>query len=88
MVNEKLHLSILCPEKTIYDGDATRVTLPGSAGAFTILPHHAAIVSSLRSGIVSYVTDSGEQFVNIENGFVEMSGETVLVCITLTANEN
>ena len=45
---KKLHLSIVSPEKSIFDGDVSIVTLPGTVGSFSILPGHAPIVSSLR----------------------------------------
>ena len=51
-----LHLNIVSPEKEIFDGEVDSVTLPGAMGSFTILPQHAPIVSSLKAGLVSYVT--------------------------------
>ena len=44
---KELHLSIVSPEKSIFDGDVKIVTLPGMIGSFSILPGHAPIVSSL-----------------------------------------
>lgn len=80
---EGLHLSIVSPEKEIYDGEVMRVTLPGVIGSFTILPQHAPIVSSLKEGKLSYVTeDNEEQTLDIQGGFMEMSGGTVSVCIS------
>lgn len=78
-----LHLSIVSPEKEIYDGEVMSVTLPGVVGSFTILPQHAPIVSSLKEGKLSYVTeDNEEQTFDIQGGFVEMSNGTVSVCIS------
>ena len=54
------------------------MTLPGVIGSFTILPQHAPIVSSLKEGKLSYVTEDNEECtLDIEGGFVEMSDETV-----------
>lgn len=50
-----LHLNIISPEKTLYDGDIERVTLPGTLGPFTIYPHHAPIISSLEKGSIEYI---------------------------------
>ena len=47
---KRLHLSIVSPEKEIYNGEVNSVTLPGVIGSFTILPQHAPIVSSLNEG--------------------------------------
>lgn len=82
MSEHKLHLNISSPEKQIYDGEVSLVTLPGSAGSFNILPRHAPIVSTLKKGTVTYVTDGNEQSVEINGGFVEMSNGVVSVCIS------
>ena len=81
--NDTLQLRIVSPEKIIYDGEILRVTLPGANGSFTILPHHAPIVSSLQSGKLIYFTpDDVGHGIDIESGFVEMSDEIVSVCIS------
>ena len=45
---KELHLSIVSPEKSIFDGDVKIVTLPGMIGSFSILPGHAPIVSNVE----------------------------------------
>ena len=57
---KELHLSIVSPEKSVFDGDVKIVTLPGTIGSFSILPGHAPIVSSLKAGTLSY-TDDGRR---------------------------
>ncbi|WP_294634881.1 ATP synthase F1 subunit epsilon [uncultured Bacteroides sp.] len=79
---KKLSLNIVSPEKEIYNGEVESVTLPGMTGAFTILPQHAPIVSSLRAGKLTYVPVGGEkQDLDIRGGFVELSGGVVSACI-------
>lgn len=78
---EKLHLNIVSPEKELFDGEVSRVNLPGTLGAFTILPEHAPIVSSLVKGTLTYVTDK-EYTLDIEGGFIEMSNGVVSVCVS------
>lgn len=79
----ELHLSIVSPEAAIYDGEVTSVTLPGTMGVFSILMHHAPIVSSLKAGTVSYITLDGEEHtLDIHSGFVEMSHGEASVCIS------
>ena len=82
---KELHLSIVSPEKSIFDGDVKIVTLPGTVGSFSILPGHAPIVSSLQAGTLSYTTMEGEErTIDIQGGFVELSDGTVAACISLT----
>jgi F-type H+-transporting ATPase subunit epsilon len=78
---KKLHLNIVSPEKELFDGEVSSVCLPGVLGAFTILPEHAPIVSSLTEGTVSYVADK-EYKLDIHNGFIEMSNGVVSVCVS------
>lgn len=74
---KELHLSIVSPEKSIFDGNVKIVTLPGMIGSFSILPGHAPIVSSLKAGTLSYTTMDGEEHtMDIQGGFVEMSDGT------------
>ena len=78
---KKLYLNIVSPEKEIYNGEEESVTLPGTIGTF-ILPQHAPIVSSLREGKVMYVpTEGEEQTLDIEGGFIELSGGVVSACV-------
>lgn len=82
MGNKALYLDIVSPEKEIFKGEITSVTLPGAAGSFTILPHHAPIVSILNKGTIRYVSPEGEKSIDIEGGFVEMSNNAVSICIS------
>ena len=78
-----LHLSIVSPEKEIYNGEVSSVTLPGTTGIFSILPQHAPIVSSLKEGKVIYVTTEGaEHSLDIQGGFVELSNGEASVCVS------
>ena len=80
---KELQLSIVSPEKSIFDGDVKIVTLPGTVGSFSILPGHAPIVSSLQAGTLSYTTMEGEErTIDIQGGFVELSDGTVSACIS------
>lgn len=79
---KELHLNIVSPEKELYDGVVNSVTLPGVLGAFTILSHHAPIVSALKAGkMVFETTDGAEHSQEIQGGFMEMSNNCVSVCI-------
>lgn len=77
-----LELTIISPEKKLFQGEVRRVTLPGIMGSFTILPQHAPVVSSLQAGKVTYVkADGTEETRQINGGFIEMNSNHVSVCI-------
>ena len=68
---KELHLSIVSPEKSVFDGEVKIVTLPGTVGSFSILPGHAPIVSSLKAGTLGYTTMDGEEHtLDIQGGFI------------------
>ena len=73
-------LHILSPEGTVLETQAELVTLPGRAGAFTVLKDHAPIVSALDKGNVRYISNGKEQFVAIKEGFAEVKNNVVTVC--------
>ncbi|MFI5135227.1 MAG: ATP synthase F1 subunit epsilon [Chitinophagales bacterium] len=76
-----MQLDILTPEKKIFSGQATSVSLPGSAGRFQVLNNHAPIISSLKKGTVKVIADSQETKWNITGGLVEVLKNKVTVLV-------
>lgn len=76
-----LHLTIVSPERILFEGDADAVTLPGAMGAFMVLPGHAPIVSALTPGAVRYRNKGEENEISVKGGFAEVSNNEVSVCI-------
>lgn len=74
-------LEIISPEKTIFKGEVDSVNLPGSAGGFTVLPRHAALISSLKQGEISYNIGDAITTLTISSGFAEVRDEVVSVCV-------
>ncbi|MBK6545371.1 MAG: ATP synthase F1 subunit epsilon [Saprospiraceae bacterium] len=73
---------ILTPEKTLYEGDAKTVKVPGLQGQFEILDRHAPIVSALSKGTVKLTDSKGEKHsFEIHNGFVEVMKNEVNVLV-------
>lgn len=59
-------ISVLTPDRTIFVGDISAVTLPGTAGEFQIKSRHAALVSSLTEGKVTVKTAGTYTYYNEE----------------------
>ncbi len=74
-------LEILTPDKTIYEGEATSVTLPGTLGFFEILNNHAPIISTLEDGKVTVRGGKAgkEEIFLIKGGVVEGSHNKVVI---------
>jgi F-type H+-transporting ATPase subunit epsilon len=72
-------LEILTPDKTVFEGEATSVTLPGTLGQFEILNNHAPIISTLEDGKVTVRGGAKEETFNIQGGVVEASNNKVII---------
>jgi F-type H+-transporting ATPase subunit epsilon len=84
-VSDKLLLSLLSPERKIFEKvEVTSVNLPGAEGALQILPGHADFVSTLETGPFSFeAVQSQEDFGKsgvISSGFFQVKSGHVIVC--------
>ncbi len=75
-----MHVTIVSPEKILFDGQAKSVAVPGGKGRFEVLENHAPIISNLVEGNVSL--DGGNTFkVKVKGGFVEVTHNEVSLCV-------
>ncbi|MFI5158253.1 MAG: ATP synthase F1 subunit epsilon [Sphingobacteriales bacterium] len=72
-------LEILTPDKKVFEGEATSVTLPGTLGSFEILNHHAPIISTLQDGKLVVRGSGKEEVFLIHGGVVEALNNVVTV---------
>lgn len=72
-------LEILTPDKKIFEGEVTSVTVPGTLGSFQILKDHAPIISTLEDGPVIIKNKTEEQTFNIKGGVVEVLKNKIVV---------
>jgi F-type H+-transporting ATPase subunit epsilon len=70
-----MFLEIITPDRKVFAGEATVLTLPGVGGSFQVLNDHAAIVSTLQKGELT----ADKQTFQIEGGVVEVLNNKVLV---------
>jgi len=74
-----MDVQIITPDKSLYDGKADLVTVPGTSGSIGILNNHAPLVSSLSKGEVKIVLGNKEEFFKIDGGVVEVLKHSVVV---------
>jgi F-type H+-transporting ATPase subunit epsilon len=75
----EIKLEIVTPEKKVFDETVDSVTVPTSTGEVGILPNHSPLISSLKSGILSYSNRGASEKLVVSGGFVEVSTNTVSV---------
>jgi F-type H+-transporting ATPase subunit epsilon len=67
-------LSVLTPEKTAFEGDVEYVEVPGTEGYLGVLANHAALVTALASGTLTYRLPGGTtETIQVSGGFFEVS---------------
>ena len=74
-----MYLTIRTPDQKVFEGSISKITLPGSTGAFQILKGHAPIVSTLVRGAIIYSNEHNEQEVFIEKGVVEVKEDSITI---------
>jgi F-type H+-transporting ATPase subunit epsilon len=87
---DKLSLEVVTPFRTVLNEDVDSVTLPGIEGELGILPEHVPLLTTLDTGIMSYVNDSGNtQAIAVHWGYAQVDGNNVRVLAELaeTADE-
>jgi F-type H+-transporting ATPase subunit epsilon len=79
---DSLYVNVIIPEKNLYSHVAISATLPGLVGEFTILPDHAVLVSSLKSGVISLVTNQESAHkIFISSGFAQINKNNVNILV-------
>jgi len=73
-------LSILTPERSVFEGAVEYVQVPGSEGYLGVLAHHAALVTALMPGTLTVRRGEGAQEIyRVTGGFFEVSGNQASV---------
>lgn len=74
------HLSILTPEKSVFEGEVEYLEVPGIAGYLGVLAHHAALVTGLAKGTLTVRVAAGQtQHWDVSGGFFEVSNNRATV---------
>ena len=80
MADFSFHLDIVSAEERLYSGIVQAVTVSGSEGELGIRYGHAPLLTSIRPGLVQYVTEFGQQEVlYISGGMLEVQNSRVMV---------
>ena len=79
---DRLRLVVLTPERQLVDEMVLEVTAPGAYGQIGVLPNHAALVTALEPGTLSYKTPQGEKRLTLAGGFAEVRDDVMTVLAT------
>jgi len=75
-----MKVEILTPEKSIFDGEANLVSLPGTDGSLGIMNNHAPLITTLKEGTVKLTLESGSiEEIPVNGGTVEVQNNKVTI---------
>ena len=76
---EKLHFSLVAPEREVFSGSVDRVDAPGVEGDFGVLANHAPFMTALREGVVTVVDGSSTRTFQIHGGFADVNAQGLTI---------
>ena len=76
---DRFRLRVYTPERELVDADVREVTAEGAWGQIGVLPDHAALVTVLEQGELTYRSDAGVARLQLGPGFAEMRDNVMTV---------
>ena len=79
-MNDNFKFQIVSPDKVIFSGDTTMVTLPSYEGDMSILKNHISIITFLRPGIIK-IKQNNETFKEffVQDGTIEYFNDNLVI---------
>jgi F-type H+-transporting ATPase subunit epsilon len=74
-----LKVSVISPERTLFEGEATQVVAPAYDGEVGILTDHAPMMALLGRGTLRVAASAGEQRFMVDGGFLQVVDNQVRV---------
>ncbi len=74
-----MNIEIITPDKTLFEGTATLVQLPGIDGSFEILNNHAPLISVLGKGKIKIENEDKTEFFEVNGGVIEVLKNKILI---------
>jgi len=73
-------LSIVSPERTLFEDDIKSLVIPGGEGYLGVLSNHAPLISTLQVGKVTIIDKDEKQFnLATSGGFIEVSNNKATI---------
>jgi F-type H+-transporting ATPase subunit epsilon len=76
-----LHISIIAPDRTVWDSDAEEVILPSSTGQLGILRGHAPLLTALDIGVMRVRIDKDWTPIVLMGGFAEVENDELTILV-------
>lgn len=74
-----MHVTVISPERAVFDGPADAVVAPAFDGQVGILPRHAPFMTLLGSGVLTLHAGGAASRFRVGGGFLQVVGDAVRV---------
>ena len=74
-----MQLELATPTRLLVSGEVDEVVAPGTEGYFGVLPGHAAFLTTLGAGELTYRQGREEHRLAVIGGFAEVSGDRIII---------
>ena len=74
-----MKLELATPARMLVSGEVDEVVAPGVEGYFGVLPGHAALLTTLGNGAVTYRSGRDEKHLVVLGGFAEVQPDRVII---------
>ena len=74
-----MRLEIATAERLVYSDEVSVLVAPGVVGELAVLPHHAPLLTTLRTGEVRVVKEGEESSIAVSGGFMEVMSNKVTI---------
>jgi F-type H+-transporting ATPase subunit epsilon len=74
-----MHLELATPARQLVSTDVDEVVAPGTEGYFGVLPGHAAFLTTLSAGELTYRLGREEHHLTVIGGFAEVNQDRVII---------
>lgn len=76
---DKLHFSLVSPERELFSGDVDQVDAPGAEGDFGVFANHAPFMTALKAGRIRVVSGGQVRSFEIDGGFADVTPEGLTI---------
>ncbi|NIN13133.1 MAG: ATP synthase F1 subunit epsilon [Gemmatimonadales bacterium] len=72
-----MNVTVISPERSVYQGDANALVAPAFDGRVGILPRHAPFITLLGDGLLTVREGSETRHIRVRGGFLRVLNDAV-----------
>ena len=83
-----LTVSVITPDKTVWEGDVEEIILPSTSGQLGVLSGHAPLLTALDTGVIRVRPDKDWKSIAVMGGFAEVEQDEIKVLVNSAEAED